>query len=111
LRLVSAWACEQRLVLRQWKTAEKSNEIAAIPLLLELLELKGCIVTIDALGCQREIAAQLLKPEADDVLSLKGNQGLLHEEVAEYLAWAESINCTDLAVDSRADVGERPRAD
>ncbi len=88
LRLVSAWACEQRLVLGQLKTAEKSNEITAIPLLLELLELKGCIVTIDAMGCQREIAAQLLKQEADYVLSLKGNQGLLHEEVAEYFAWA-----------------------
>ncbi len=99
LRLVSAWACEQRLVLGQLKTAEKSNEITAIPLLLELLELKGCIVTIDAMGCQREIAAQLLKQEADYVLSLKGNQGLLHEEVAEYFAWAERINFKDLAVD------------
>lgn len=88
LRMVSAWASEQRLVLGQLKTAEKSNEITAIPLLLELLELKGCIVTIDAMGCQREIAAQIIKQEADYVLSLKGNQCTLHEEVTEYFAWA-----------------------
>jgi predicted transposase YbfD/YdcC len=89
LRMVSAWASEQRVVLGQLKTEQKSNEITAIPLLLELLELKGCIVTIDAMGCQREIAARIIKQEADYVLSLKGNQGVLHAEVAEYFAWAE----------------------
>jgi predicted transposase YbfD/YdcC len=88
LRLVSAWACEQRLVLGQLKTAEKSNEITAIPALLELLALRDCIVTVDAMGCQREVAAQVIAQEADYVLSLKGNQGLLHAEVAEYFAWA-----------------------
>jgi len=77
LRMVSAWACEQRLVLGQLKTTEKSNEMTAIPLLLELLELKGCIVTIDAMGCQTEIASQIISQEADYVLSLKGNQGNL----------------------------------
>ena len=61
LRLVSAWACEQHLVLGQLKTAEKSNEITAIPLLLELLELRGCIVTVDAMGCQTAVAAQVIK--------------------------------------------------
>src|SRR5215212_12004337 len=80
LRLISAWACEQRLVLGQLKTAEKANEITAIPALLELLELKGCIVTVDAMGCQREVAAQIISQGADYVLSLKGNQGLMHEE-------------------------------
>ena len=100
LRMVSAWAAEQCLVLGQIKTAEKSNEITAIPLLLELLELKGCIVTIDAMGCQREIAAQIISQEADYVLSLKGNQGQLHEEVEEYFAWAERINFKDLEYDS-----------
>src|SRR3954469_10467222 len=60
LRMVSAWATEQRLVLGQLKTQEKSNEITAIPLLLELLELKGCIVTIDAMGCQTAVAAQII---------------------------------------------------
>jgi predicted transposase YbfD/YdcC len=99
LRLVSAWACEQRLVLGQLKTAEKSNEITAIPLLLELLALKGCIVTVDAMGCQREVAAQIISQEADYVLSLKGNQGLMHEEVAEYFAWAERTNFQDLEYD------------
>jgi len=100
LRMVSAWACEQRLVLGQLKTREKSNEITAIPLLLELLQLKGCIVTIDAMGCQKEIAAKIISQEADYVLSLKGNQGQLHEEVEEYFAWAERINFKDLEYDS-----------
>lgn len=99
LRMVSAWACEQRLVLGQLKTAEKSNEITAIPALLELLELRGCIVTIDAMGCQTAVAAQIIARKADYVLSLKGNQGRLHEEVAEYFAWAERINFKDLASD------------
>ncbi|MBA3767769.1 MAG: ISAs1 family transposase [Acidobacteria bacterium] len=99
LRMVSAWATEQRLVLGQLKTEEKSNEITAIPLLLELLELKGCIVTIDAMGCQRAVAAQVISQEADYVLSLKGNQGRLHEEVEEYFAWAEGINFKDLKYD------------
>ncbi len=99
LRMVSAWASEQRLVLGQLKTEEKSNEIKAIPLLLELLELQGCIVTIDAMGCQTEIASQIITQEADYVLSLKGNQGTLYEEVAEYFAWAEKINFKDLEYD------------
>ncbi|MCA1607172.1 MAG: ISAs1 family transposase [Acidobacteria bacterium] len=99
LRMVSAWACEQRLVLGQLKTKEKSNEITAIPLLLELLELRGCIVTIDALGCQTEIAAQIIKQEADYVLSLKGNQGTLHQEVEAYFAWAEQLNFKEVEYD------------
>lgn len=99
LRMVSAWAAEQRLVLGQLKTAEKSNEIRAIPLLLKLLELRGCIVTIDAMGCQREIAAQIISQQADHVLSLKGNQGVLHEEVAEYFAWAQATKFKDIAYD------------
>ena len=99
LRMVSAWACEQRLVLGQLKTGEKSNEITAIPALLELLEVKGCIVTVDAMGCQREVAMQIIAQEADYVLSLKGNQGLLHEEVAEYFAWAERIDFKDVEYD------------
>jgi len=99
LRMVSAWACEQRLVVGQVKTREKSNEITAIPLLLELLELRGCIVTIDAMGCQREIAKQIIAQKADYVLSLKGNQGTLHEEVKEYFAWAEGINFKGLEYD------------
>jgi predicted transposase YbfD/YdcC len=91
LRMVSAWASEQRLVLGQVKTAEKSNEITAIPELLRMLEIAGCIVTIDAMGCQKEIAAQIVEQEADYVLSLKGNQGTLHKDVADYFEWAEKI--------------------
>lgn len=91
LRMVSAWASEQCLVLGQVKTAEKSNEITAIPELLRMLEIAGCVVTIDAMGCQTEIAAQIIDQEADYLLSLKGNQGTLHRDVADYFAWAEKI--------------------
>lgn len=99
LRLVSAWASENRLVLGQIKAGADSNEITAIPALLELLELKGCIVTIDAMGCQTEIAAQIAAKEADYVLALKGNHGLLHEEVVEYFAWAEASGFTEIEYD------------
>jgi predicted transposase YbfD/YdcC len=99
LRLISAWASEQRLVLGQLKTEEKSNEITAIPLLLELLELKGCIVTIDAMGCQTAVAAQIISQKADYVLSLKGNHRVLDEEVAEYFAWAEQTSFKDSEYD------------
>lgn len=91
LRMVSAWASEQRLVLGQVKTAEKSNEITAIPELLKMLEIAGCIVTIDAMGCQKAIAQQIISQEADYMLSLKGNQGSLHKDVAQYFTWAEQI--------------------
>lgn len=89
LRMVSAWAVEHSLVLGQVKTGEKSNEITAIPQLLRVLELKGCIVTIDAMGCQREIVTQIREQEADYVISLKGNQGTLHQEIRDYFYWAE----------------------
>jgi len=84
LHMVSAWACSNRLVLAQEATDEKSNEITAIPKLLAILELKGCIVTIDAMGCQKAIASQIIEQEADYVLGLKGNQGILHEEVEDF---------------------------
>jgi len=79
--MVSAWACEQKLVLGQEKVADKSNEITAIPELLHLLDVSGAIVTIDAMGCQKDIAALIIKKKADFVLSLKGNQGSLHEDI------------------------------
>lgn len=81
IHMVSAWATENRMVLGQVKTEEKSNEITAIPELLRVLALKGCIVTIDAMGCQREIVKQIVDQEADYVICLKGNQGTLHKEV------------------------------
>lgn len=79
--MVSAWATANRLVLGQVKVTEKSNEITAIPSLLEALEISGCIVTIDAMGCQTDIAQAIVNREADYVLALKDNQGQLYEDV------------------------------
>lgn len=90
LHMVSAWACTNQLVLGQEATDEKSNEITAIPKILKLLELKGCVVTIDAMGCQREIAKQITEKGGDYVLSLKGNQGSLHEAVKDFFNIAEA---------------------
>lgn len=81
IHMVSAWANQARIVLGQVKTEEKSNEITAIPELLNLLELTGCIVTIDAMGCQKSIAQEILTKGADYVLALKGNQGDLSRGV------------------------------
>ncbi len=85
LHMVSAWGCEQRLVLAQIATDAKSNEITAIPKLLEMLKLKGAIVTADALNCQRAIAEQIIEQGGDYALALKGNQGTLHRDVEMYL--------------------------
>ena len=85
LHMVSAWCCEQRLVLGQLATDEKSNEITAIPKLLALLALDGRIVTIDAMGCQRAIARQIVGQGGEYVLALKGNQGTLHDDVRLFL--------------------------
>jgi predicted transposase YbfD/YdcC len=84
--MVSAWACENRLVLGQVKVDEKSNEITAIPQLLKALEISGCIVTIDAMGCQTEIAKTIVEEEGDYVLALKENQGNLFEDVQKLFA-------------------------
>ncbi len=83
--VVSAWAVENGLVLGQLKVAEKSNEITAVPELLRALELRGCIVTTDAMGCQKKIAKQIIDSGADYVLALKGNHEVVHEEVKTYL--------------------------
>jgi len=83
LHLVSAWAAENRMVLAQVAVDEKSNEITAIPELLKLLELEGCLVTLDAMGTQRAIAAQIIDQKADDALALKENQGNLYEDVKD----------------------------
>ncbi|GAB6910182.1 putative H repeat-associated protein [Desulfosarcina cetonica] len=84
IHMVSAWACANGIVLGQVKTEEKSNEITAIPELLKMLEIKGCIVTIDAMGCQKRICETIIEKEADYVLSLKGNHGHLHDDVQAY---------------------------
>jgi predicted transposase YbfD/YdcC len=85
LHMVSAWGCEQRLVLAQIATDAKSNEITAVPELLKMLSLKGAIVTTDALNCQRVIAQQIVEQGGDYALALKGNQGTLHDDVSTYL--------------------------
>lgn len=85
LHLVSAWASANRLVLGQRATAEKSNEITAVPELLRALELAGCIVTVDALNCQKNIAKEIREADADYVLALKGNHGTAYEEVKSFL--------------------------
>lgn len=88
IHMVSAWACENRLVLGQVKVNDKSNELKAIPQLLALLDLRGCIVTVDAAGTFAEIAAAIHAKEADWVLPLKENQPSLRQAVEEYFALA-----------------------
>lgn len=83
VHMVSAWAEKNHIVLGQVKVDEKSNEITAIPKLLEMLVIKGCIVTIDAMGCQKEIAAKIIEKQANYILALKGNQGSLKEQVED----------------------------
>lgn len=96
LHVVSAWACQQRLSLGQVATDEKSNEITAIPALLDLLDIKGALITIDAMGCQKEIAEQITCQHGDYVLALKGNQSLLHEAVVDYFETAEAAEFTQV---------------
>jgi predicted transposase YbfD/YdcC len=83
--VVSAWAESNGLVLGQLKVADKSNEITAVPQLLRVLELSGCIVTTDAMGCQKKIAREIIEADADYVLALKGNQETVHQEVTSFL--------------------------
>ena len=83
IHMVSAWASQNELVFGQIKVDNKSNEITAIPKLLQMLYIKGCIITIDAMGCQKEIAARIIEKEADYVLALKGNHKNLHNDVQE----------------------------
>jgi predicted transposase YbfD/YdcC len=83
VHMVSAWAEQNNIVLGQLKVDDKSNEITAIPELLKLLVLKGCIVTIDAMGCQKDIASQIIVQEADYILALKGNQGNMLQQTED----------------------------
>jgi predicted transposase YbfD/YdcC len=86
IHMVSAWSDANHLVLAQQKVSDKSNEITAIPALLEVLCLKGCIVTIDAMGCQKDIAAKIIEKQADYVLAVKGNQKHLLDDIQEAFA-------------------------
>src|ERR1700688_3469371 len=98
IHMVSAFAARQRLVLGQVKVADKSNEIVAIPKLLDMMAIEGAIVTIDAMGCQRDIAAKILDKKADYVLALKGNQGTLCEDVAIFAAEQKASGFKDTKV-------------
>ncbi len=89
LHLVSAWATQNRVVLGQVRTEEKSNEIEAIPRLLNLIDIKNSIVTLDAMGCQQAIAKQIIAQEGDYVLSLKENQPTLYQDVVSIFTAAE----------------------
>lgn len=98
LHTVSAFAARQRLVLGQVKTDDKANEIVAIPKLLDMLAIEGAIVTIDAMGCQREIAAKIIAKKADYVLALKGNQGTLREDVELFANEQKARNFKDTTI-------------
>jgi predicted transposase YbfD/YdcC len=88
LHVVTAWACANRLVLAQQAVDQKSNEIKAIPQLLDMLDIKGCVVTADALNTQRSIAQKIVEKEGDYILALKENHNLLYRDVADFCEWA-----------------------
>jgi predicted transposase YbfD/YdcC len=98
IHMVSAFAARQRLVLGQVKVENKSNEILAIPKLLDLLSIEGAIVTIDAMGCQREIAKKIVEKKADYVLALKGNQGSLRKDVEVFVAEQKDAGFQDTTI-------------
>lgn len=89
IHLVSAWAHANEVVLGQVKTDARSNEITAIPELLDLLDVQGCIVTIDAIGCQTDIARKIVERKADYILQVKANQGQLFDDIQEWFQWAD----------------------
>lgn len=98
IHMVSAFAAQQRLVLGQTKVNEKSNEIVAIPKLLNMLRIEGAIITLDAMGCQREIAKLIIEKNADYVLALKGNQGSLREDVELFAAEQKANDFKDTKI-------------
>lgn len=104
IHMVSAFSTNLKLVLGQEKVDEKSNEITAIPKLLELLELRGAIVTIDAMGCQTAIAKKIIEQGGDYVLGLKGNQGTLHKDVELFLETEICKEHSDAIVDFHEEV-------
>jgi len=105
IHMVSAWAADNGLCLGQLKVADKSNEIVAIPKLLKLLDLEGCIVTIDAMGTQKEIANQIVAGKADYVLALKANHPELHGEVVQTFQHLAGSNKYPLTEDWNKDHG------
>jgi len=111
LHLVSAWASENRLFLGQVKVEDKSNEITAIPALLKLLDISGCIITIDAMGTQTEIAHQIQAQGGDYVLALKANHPTLYAQVSQWFqtAQAQNFEGIDHSFDVRVESGHHRR--
>lgn len=107
LHMVSAWSSEHRLVLGQTKVSSKSNEITAIPALLEMLDISGCIVTIDAMGTQKSIAEKIIAASSDYILSLKDNHPTLHQQVKNWLETAQSLGFkgVDVSISQRIEKG------
>lgn len=105
IHMVSAFAARQRLVLGQVKVADKSNEIIAIPKLLDMMAIEGAIVTIDAMGCQRDIAQKIIDKKADYILALKGNQSALREDVEVFVVEqkANDFKATEISQDATVD--------
>ena len=99
IHMISAWAASNQVVLGQLKTEEKSNEITAIPYLLKLLDIKGCIITIDAMGTQKEIAKTIVKQGGDYVLALKGNQESLYNDCVLFFDSREDFAPEDFTFD------------
>jgi len=97
IHMVSAWATANHISLGQVVTDAKSNEITAIPKLLEMLEIKGCLVTIDAMGCQREIAQKIIDAGADYVLAVKDNQPKLHAAIRDFFTEHLEDDCKSIA--------------
>jgi predicted transposase YbfD/YdcC len=104
--MVSAWASTNGIVLAQEKVTDKSNEITAIPELLKVLEIKGCIVTIDAMGCQKDIAEKIIDKGADYVLALKGNHKNLFEDVQLFLDDCIADSFKDVTFDKHYEFGK-----
>jgi predicted transposase YbfD/YdcC len=104
IHIVNAWAVRNHIVLGQVKTEDKSNEITAIPELLKLMDIRGSVVTLDAMGCQKAIVKQIVEQGGDYVISLKGNQGNLHKEVALFFETAKPSNYKDFSHDTHTTV-------
>jgi predicted transposase YbfD/YdcC len=100
INTVSAWAASNRLVLGQKKVEGKSNEITALPELIKILDLAGCIITIDAMGCQREIVKKIVEKDADYVIAVKKNQPTLHEQIKQLFKQAIETHGKDLNMSS-----------
>lgn len=106
IHMVSAWAKANGIVLGQRKVDDKSNEITAIPELLDLLSVTGCIVTIDAMGSQKKIAQKIRDKQADYVLSVKDNQANLHQDIEDWFAYADKVSFKDIAHDYHKQVNK-----